>query len=544
MTTHRASRRQTGGDAPFGPPNTLHEALEEIARGMPKDKALVVDSRELTFRELWQEVNLATRLLATTKAPAGSLIGIGLADPRLAVIWILGIMKSGRIPVLLADLDEHKLGGVLALQRVGVQYYLTSDDLQGRLAHCETTHLTADLVLSTDLEVPNRRVALRASDPALILFTSGTTGDPRPVLHHHRGLLFAASRLQELQGEFFSGPPLSVARRICQVLGRNPLAAIRSFRRQVWMTDLVPSSIGGLTILIQSLMSGHTLVMSAGHLPRKIMRTIEDYQVTMFATVPAVARALASSNAATEFDLSSLMIIGIGGGFVSPQLVKALREKFRCEIVIGYGSTELGGGVLATRPYDSLLTRTTTVGRPFPGVSVSIRDSNGAECVDGQSGDLWCETPGRMGSYLDGPDPGESPERVGWFRTSDLAVRDADGAIRVIGRSDDMIIRGGRKIAPYEIETCLMELESLTDVAVAGVRESTGEDSIHAWVVLKAGSSPSATELRSQLSVDAPLWCIPQHWHFVEDIPRTPSGEVSRRLLVQRDLDRESSSDV
>jgi acyl-CoA synthetase (AMP-forming)/AMP-acid ligase II len=304
------------------------------------------------------------------------------------------------------------------------------------------------------------------------------------------------------------------------------------------MTDLSLSSIAGFTVVVQALLSGHTIVVSSSHAPRDLFRQIEHQKVTVLATVPAVLRALVKSPAAEEFGLSSLVLIGIGGGHVSPELALAAQRRFRCEVAIGYGSTELGGGVLMTRPYDSKLSKVQSVGRPFPGVAVSVRGSKNQECDVGSIGELWCKSPAKMVGYLtDDLGVSESGEDAGWYRTHDLAVREPDGTIRIVGRSDEMIIRGGRKISPNEIESCVLAAcallgATIVDIAAAGVRGRHDEDTIHLWIVPDSGSGLTADRVRSSAAQIGPVWLVPQRVHIVDDLPRSAGGEVSRRELV------------
>ena len=516
---------------------TLHDVLEQRARRTPKRVAVVVGNREVRYKELWQQIASVSRQLSSLAVPDDHPVAFCISDPLLAVIWILGAMKSGRVPAILPDRGERQRVELpSSCHTLGLTSIITDhDDFRWDIEHRVTTLDNGMRLLSEAGGIPSAVPPL-PTDRALVLFTSGTTGEPRPVLHGHRALLFTASRLHELQREFFSGPLMDVGRRLVRVLIRSPRAALRSIGHQIWMTNLGESSISGWTLLIQALYSGHTIVLSRSHVPREIFRIIQERRVTMFATVPAVLRVLVASSAHVDYDLSSLMVVGVGGGFVPPELAESVRRRLSCEVAIGYGSTELGGGVLVTRPYDSLQARFGTVGRPFPGVSLSVRNAEGAECQEGVAGELWCRTPGGMTGYLDTPSTQARIDEEAWFRTHDLAVREVGGTFRVVGRSDDMIVRGGRKIAPIEVERQLMTLDLLDGVVVAGIREPDGEDGVHAWVVLKPGIEVSAAGLRSRASSQLPPWCVPQYVHLVTGVPRTHAGDPWRRQLVEDEL--------
>jgi len=514
---------------------TFHELLEVASRRHLGRIAVIAEGERVTYEALWNEVaSLAERIEACKLESKSSRIAIQIKDPLLLLLWSLGVLKSGRAAVLLPQLDGLDADDLLTKARTDV---IISDGVTFGSLAVATSVLADGISLSTTAKSARVRVADTNCDQAIVFFTSGTTGTPRPVLHHHSALIFAATRLHELQREFLSDSPWVLMRRVVRLLNRNPVAVLRAAKRQIWMTDLSPASIGGFTLICQSLYSGHTLVITDRHRPREIAEMIQRHRVSMFASVPAVIRALVSSTSLDQYRLSSLLVIGIGGGHVTDELAEATRAKFRCDVVVGYGSTELGGGVLVTSPGDSSQEGMSLGSHPVPGVVVSVRDAFSRECPIGTVGELWCKTPGRMAQYMDGEEEdSRTIKGSDWLRTHDLAVRRADDTIRIIGRSDHMILRGGRKISPYDVEQRLLQSEAIDEAVVAGIRELDGEDTIHAWVIPKTKDATTSTELRAWVSSRMPLWSIPRHIHFVSELPRTQAGEPLRKTLIEGQL--------
>ncbi len=515
----------------------LESALLRAAERNFSRVSLVVGTETLTYKDLWDLVRSATSALKSApELQSVQTVAISLPNPIALVTWLIGIMKSGRVPVLLPEERGHWPMHLKALRGLSVDHLITTsqraDAVPGarQLAHFD--HDTVLLRLS-----PDRACAepdWLSSDPALVVFTSGTTGIPKAVLHSHRALLFTASRLQDLQREFFTrGSRIGLTQGV-RLLFRHRGALLRAARRQTWMTDLSPTSVSGLILIVQALYSGHTLVLSVRHQPRELLEQIQCHHVSMFATVPAVLRALVNSGLADSYKLSALMVIGVGGGLVTSELVEEARDRFHCEVLVGYGSTELGGGVLVTRLSDSPSARSSTVGRPFPGVLVSIRDDQDKECAVGDVGELWCMTPGMMVGYIDGHliDNDHLNEEPRWVKTHDLAELKRDGTVRIVGRSDDLIVRGGRKIAPAEIESHLLNAPGVFEAVAAGVRDQNGEDVIHVWIVPDPGATIAPTALRAAVASDAPPWLVPQHVHIVTELPKTSDGRVRRGELV------------
>ena len=517
------------------PIQTLPTALEKVAIRHPCRVALISGTERFSYRQLWKRVKFATSLLDSVIAQRERSIAICLGQATSSVTWLLAVMRSGRVAIVPPQDGAQALP--LLLQELSTSHVITSAALASSWSDVREAIALGDDVVLLRIGSPQPSTPKwLLSDSALVLFTSGTSGTPKAVLHSHQSLLFSASRLHELQHEFWSGSVPKVAVRVAQVVNTHRLGLIRAARGQTWMTDLSLSTIAGFTVLVQALFSGHTFVLCVRHAPRELFQQIQNHRVSVFATVPAVVRALVNSGCDSDYDLSSLLMLGVGGGFMAPELVATARKRFRCEVAIGYGSTELGGGVLVTRPYDSLDVRMSTVGRPFPGVEVGIRDERGRECSPGVTGELWCKTPGRMVRYV-GVEPQASSDGSdgSWFKTGDIAISGLNGMVCIVGRSDDMIIRGGRKIAPSEIESRLMASGYLSDAAVAGVRDTSGEDAIHAWVVPVSDATFSKEALRSQVGSSAPAWLVPQYIHVMTELPKAQDGEVRRHLLVDRE---------
>lgn len=534
VNRHRRNERSTRPRQTSQSTQRIDTVLEPSMLRYRRRVALVTEAQTVSFGRLWERAVAVQQLLDETNAPR--MIQCAIAEPDRALTWVLGVIRSGRVVALMPDskapaaqlrCDTEAESVSVATDKgdLATDREIITDDGNG----VALLRLPIAAEAGSSLELP--------SNAAVLLFTSGTTGAAKVVIHSHESMISSARRLRELQDEFFSGGLMPTLSRVRKLLGENRRLLFAGLRPQRWMTTFGVSTISGLSLTLQSILSGHTIVLTQRTHPGDIFRLIEAESVSMFATVPAVLRAMVSSKLIGEYDLSGLAVIGVGGGMVTPTLASQARERLRCEVAIGYGSTELGGGVLVTRPYGELASRLRTVGRPFPNVSVSIRDASGDECETGAPGELWCRSPGQMLGYL-GRDAAPSGQGLNdWFRTSDRAVRETDGSIRIIGRSDDVIVRGGRKIPPEDIEMAVMTSCAVADAAAAGIRGSNGEDQIHLWVVPKGASNIEARLIMRKLSLDAPE-CVPQFVHVVRDLPMTADGKVKRHELVaslQRD---------
>jgi long-chain acyl-CoA synthetase len=378
--------------------------------------------------------------------------------------------------------------------------------------------------------VPGPAAVRRRDDPAAVFFTSGTTGAPKPVVLTHHGLVRPLLALQRLHAAFFAGSPVTRVKRVATVASRHGTKLLRAAGRQTWLTASPFRSMAGHQVLTGSLLLGHNLVTTPGFTPRRVLELVESHQVNVLAGTPAMAELLLRVEDLSPYDLSSLLVVGLGGGPASPDLVARARERFSCAVTVGYGSTELGGGVLATRLEDSLRAQAETVGRPFPGTAVRIVDERGADVPAGTPGELICRPP-------------DAREDAPWLRTRDVAVAGGDGNIRILGRVDDLIIRGGENVHPLEVERVVDQLPAVQRCAVVGVPVH-GDQQVWAFAVPVPGQELTADDIRRQCRDGLAPARQPDRVRIVPELPVNEYGEVRRNLLRQQAVAELSRRDV
>jgi acyl-CoA synthetase (AMP-forming)/AMP-acid ligase II len=374
-----------------------------------------------------------------------------------------------------------------------------------------------------------------SDDAAAIFFTSGASGAPKAVVHTEHSLMASATSLKRLHAAFFSGSLPAQARRVALVLARHGKRLINAMGQQVWYSPLQFSTIAGHEVFLGSLLAGHSLVTTGRFDPRKALHDLADERVNIVALTPAMAEMLLVAVRRVQPRLPSLFVIGLGGDSVAPELANRLRQVFRCAVTIGYGSTELGGGVLATRLEDSLEAQSTTVGKPFPGSKIRIITKDGRDVQPGEIGELLCQTDGAASTrYLSDEAGTTTNDESGWWRTGDLALFDKRRNVRIVGRISDTIIRGGRNVSPLEVEQAIEALAGILECGVVGVsRQQTGQQ-IWAYIVLEPGASVRVSRRDVQehcKSVLAPSK-RPDHIRFVSSLPRSSNGKLRRFALA------------
>ncbi len=374
-------------------------------------------------------------------------------------------------------------------------------------------------------------------DLAVVFCTSGTTGRPKLVGHTHRTVIASTIALHRLHASFFDGGVGERARRVATILRRYGRRVLGARGAQVWMTPIAFSSVSGHQVLLGALFGGHRLVTMRSFHPRVALEVVERERVNIMAATPSMAELMLAVRSIGSFDPSSLLVVGLGGGPVSPQLAQRVGERFGCGVSIGYGSTELGGGVLVSRLEDPVEVQTGTVGRPFPGAEVDIVGDDGRPVSVGDVGELRCKVPTAMSGYVD-PMRAPTDERDDgrWYRTGDLASVDGMGNVRIVGRKTDMIVRGSQNVYPEEVERVLARLPDVERSAVVGVPDGASGEQVWAFVTVAAGSTRTTGEIFAHCREHLATYKVPDHICIRPALPTTKDGKVQKFLLTEEVL--------
>jgi acetyl-CoA synthetase len=357
-------------------------------------------------------------------------------------------------------------------------------------------------------------------DPAILLFTSGTTGTPKGVVHVHDAVVthFATGR---------------------HVLDLWPDDIFWCTADPGWVTG---TSYGIVTPLVHGVPS----ILHAGDFEAESWyRLIERERVTVWYTTPTALRLLmrAGSALAHRFDLSSLRLVASVGEALNPEVVRWGEEAFDQPILDNWWQTETGGIMIAN--YPAMPVRPGSMGRPVPGIEAAIvrrRKGGGAEPVlDGETGEIALRAPwpSMFRGYLGQEERYRSCFADGWYLSGDLARRDADGYFWFVGRSDDVIKSLGHLIGPFEVESALLEHPAVAEAAVIGVPDPVAGELVHAFVTLRPGHEPGAPladELLGHARRRLGPALAPKQISFAAELPRTRSGKLMRRLLKAREL--------
>jgi fatty-acyl-CoA synthase len=239
-----------------------------------------------------------------------------------------------------------------------------------------------------------------------------------------------------------------------------------------------------------------------------------------------------------DSDVSSLRVVASGGSTIPPELARRIEEAFGATLTVVYGLTEVCGIALQTTINDTPTDRLASIGLPLPHMEAKVADpQSGSVLALGEPGELCLRGYQLMDGYLDLPEAtAEAIAPDGWLHTGDLAMMDKRGYVRITGRLKEIINRGGRKIAPAEIETVLQTHPAVSTAAAVGVPDERMGEEIAAFVKLIPGGSVDEEDLAALCRAELAPYKKPRYWVFVDELPTTSSGKVQKFRLRERFL--------
>jgi long-chain acyl-CoA synthetase len=353
---------------------------------------------------------------------------------------------------------------------------------------------------------PDRELAERAADDtAVILYTSGTTGQPKGAELTHENLYRNCSMTSVTLGEFSHEDVL---------LGALPL--FHSFGQTCTMNSAVAI--------------GATVTMIPRFDPEKALEILDRDRVTVFQGVPTMYNAMLHANGADSADASTLRLCMSGGAAIPVELIRGFEEKFGCAILEGYGLSETSP--VASFNHPDRERKPGSIGTPIQGVEMQVWDDEGNEVPQGEVGEIVVRGHNVMKGYWQRPEATEQAiDEEGWFRTGDMATVDEDGYFFIVDRKKDMIIRGGYNVYPREVEEVLYEHPGVQEAAVVGVPDDSLGEEVAAVVVPKQGESLDAQELKSYVREQVAAFKYPRKIWFADELPKGPTGKILKREI-------------
>jgi cyclohexanecarboxylate-CoA ligase len=512
--------------------------LTTAAVEAPEAPAVIDRGRQIPYGELYGAVARATAGLRRAGVSRGDVVSWILPNWGEAVILHFAAVRLGAISNPIVPIYRHReVGYILGKSRSRVlvapaqyrnfDYAAMVNEIRSDLPDLEHVFLAEGEVdgfrsfAELLAEAPQRDTEpdpLRtADDPILLLFTSGTTADPKGVIHSHNTLVYENRSVAALYG--------------------------LTSRDVVFM----PSPVTHITGLLYGVhlppMLGASVVFQDSWDPVVALELLEKHGATFVVGATPFLHGLVHRTNAPARDLR-LRVFACGGADVPPELVRTATETLGCCVARVYGSTEYPT-LTASGPADELDRRAVTDGRPIGPAQMRIVDAHGRAVPQGEVGEIVVLGPELFLGYLGDSESAPDFDEDGWFSTGDLGRADDDGYLTIVGRKKDIIIRGGENISAKELEDLLFEHPLVHEVSVVGMPDPEMVERVCAFVVPVDDCSVELEELCSFLEARRiAKQKLPERLEIIEALPKTASGKVQKfrlRQTIQEKVRQEGS---
>ncbi len=518
-------------------PTLLHHFVEDCADRHPDKEAIVFGSERMSYRQLEQQVNRLAHVLMDSGVRRGDRVVVFLDNSIETVVSLFGVLKAGAaFSVISTQTKSRKFEFIINDCRPSA--VILHGKYQEQLEVCRSCpHVRAMLTVGDGANSSNcqskleldwdtvmrRQAAQRAGaecvdlDLASIIYTSGTTGNPKGVMHTHRSMISASTS-------------------ITTYLQNVPEDRI---------INMLPMSFDyGLYQAIMSVQMGATLVLERSFAyPYVICETVRRERVTGFPGVPTIFAMLLAMEPGPHEHLESVRYVSNTGAALPASHITAMKDLFRnARIYSMYGVTECKR--VSYMPPEELEARPTSVGKGMPNEEVWIVKDNGEPAGAGEVGELVVRGSNVMLGYWERPEESAAVLKAGRYpgervlHTGDLFRMDEEGYLYFVSRQDEIIKSRGEKVSPKEVEDVIYEVPGVFEALVVGVDDEILGQAIKAYIVPRDGQQLDAKQIKRHCLQHLENFMVPKSIEFVEGLPKTSSGKISRREVMARSGER------
>jgi long-chain acyl-CoA synthetase len=506
----------------------LAQLAERAAERLGERRTLVYEGEAHTNLQILDRARRLHRAFAERDVGPGRIVALCMINHPAVYPTFQGIFRTGAaaVPVMFQlaaqelrfVLEDTRACGVVTdlhnLEKVrkaveGLDHVEWVAVLGGRARRsARPPEVALETLLAGDPET--RLPVIAADQPALLLYTSGTTGKPKGAVLTHANLLASAEAAHQAgEVEDLEGPRVTVS--------AMPMA-------HIFGVGVMNSGY-----LLPPRLADSYVVQMTWFEPERFMQLVQEHRANQIPAVPTMLALILNHPKAKKYDLSSLEEVVCGAAPLPVELARAFMKRYRCRVREIYGMTESAGLGSANRRSDEY--RPGSAGRPYHNTEVAIVDDQDRPLAPGEHGEIVLRGPSVMKEYLNRPAETAEALRGGWLHTGDVGYLDADGFLFIVDRKKDMIIRGGENIYPAELEAMLYEHPAVAEAAVVGVPDPVYGERVVAFVAVREDRQTTAEELVAFLEERTTPFKVPSSVRFVEALPKSGVGKILRREL-------------
>jgi fatty-acyl-CoA synthase len=533
------------------PEITIPEVLKERIKLHPDQLAQIDGDKRMTYKQFGNLVYKLASGLCSLGIKPGEKVALILPEGNTFPVGMYAVIQMGGVsvginPTLKAEEYKYLLNDSEAVAVILTDSITRADPLNlireikdelPSLRHvivdgkAQGSEINLDELIERS-PVEDQYHQADSNDLVALVYTSGTTGQPKASMHSHYTILY--SQMQGTILDSLQKQVVNIVRRYGLHFALKVLVALR--RPIISYSSLPPYTGGGAMNVIGSFLGGSVQVHMEYFSPTKLLALIEKEKITGITIPPALGMMLIRSPNLEKYDLRSLMYVFLVAAPVPPVLIDEFRKKLGIPVANGFGSTEMFSGPTTINPItDPEVTLRESIGKVRNGYEVKIVDTDHNPVPTGEVGELAVRSGVRMLGYYKAEELNRQTfDEDGWYLTGDQATMDEDGYIRIVGRIKDMIIRAGQNIYPAELENILVKHPKIHQASVIGVPDPISGEKVLAYIIPNNGSSLTTVEVLNYCRENMAPYKVPADARFVDEFPLNATGKVLKRVLREK----------
>ena len=475
----------------------LHEIIN---LGRSQDLAIVDHDNRITYEQLAEKINNSRNKIYSIGIRQGDRVAIFSRNSADFIYTYMAITSLGAICVPINfQLSSREISYIL--NDAGVKHIFTYQPLEIESKFIQHEIKTIHQADDTIPKAPNLSDDFDDKNPCVIIYTSGTTGNPKGAVLSHRNLVRNAQQMRNM-----------TCTRECRVLCILPMYHCFSWTCSV----------------IYPIYCGATVVIVSNFTPKDTINVIKTEKITDMYVIPSICTFL--TQMATVDEMSSLRLVVSGGTTLPLKIANDFTGKFGVQICEGYGLSE-ASPVVTMNPTGKA--RVGSAGPIIPDIEARFVDTDGNDVPKGTEGELIIKGDNVMLGYWNLPEAtAQAIDKDGWLHTGDIAKIDEDGYVYIVNRLKELIISMGENIYPREVEEVIYQFPGIKDAAVVGIDDELRGQAGACFYSVQEGAEVDEKKLKRFLQKNLAVYKIPREFHRLEDLPRTSTGKIFKRQIL------------